>query len=153
MEVKIETTTENKLLERKEIDAYVNFDGATPPRSEIKSAICGKVGANPDLVVLRSVDNEFGRKRVKVSAHVYEDEAVMSRNEPEYIRKREGFGQEKKEEPKAEEAPAATEEKKEEAPAEEKKKEAKPETEKPAEEKKEAKPETGDTKPETPKEG
>jgi small subunit ribosomal protein S24e len=140
MEVKIESTNENKLLERKEIDAYVNFDGPTPPRSEIKSAICGKVGANPDLVVLRSVENEFGRKRVRVSAHVYEDESVLTRNEPEYIRKREGFGQEKKEEPKAEEA----------APAQEKKEEPKAEetaAEKPAEEKKE------EAKPETPKEG
>jgi len=102
MEVKIESTNENKLLERKEIDAYVNFDGPTPPRKEIKSAICGKVGANPDLVVLRSVDNEFGRKRVRVSAHVYEDKAHLERNEPGYIKKREGLDQE----PKAEGAPA-----------------------------------------------
>jgi small subunit ribosomal protein S24e len=145
MEVKIESTNENKLLERKEIDAYVNFDGATPPRSEIKSAICGKVGANPDLVVLRSVESEFGRKRVKVCAHVYEDAAVLERNEPEHIRKRDGMSQEKKEEPKAQEAAENPEPEKKEAEPQ-KKEEPKPKTENP-------KPETESGKPETPKEG
>lgn len=150
MEVKIETTTENKLLDRKEIDATVHFSGPTPPRKEIKDAICGKIGANPDLVVLRSVQNEFGVKRVKVSAHVYENAEKMKSTEPEYIVKREGMGEEAKPE-----TGKQAEEKKEEKPAEKKEEKPKEETAKETEtpKKEEAKPETGSGKPETPKEG
>lgn len=164
MEVKIESTTENKLLDRKEVEAFVHFDGATPPRKEIKSAICGKIGANPELVVLRSVASEFGIKRVRVSAHIYENADVLKRNEPEYITKREGMVEEVKAEKKEEEAAPAVkkeeapkEEKKKEAPKEEKPKEAPKKEEKPAKKKEEKaaekkekpKPKTEDTKQET----
>jgi len=100
MEVKIDSTTENKLLERKEIEATVQFTGATPPRKEMKAAICGKVGANPDLVVLRSVESEFGMRRVRVSAHAYHSAEALKRNEPRYIQKREGLVAETEEEKK-----------------------------------------------------
>ena len=91
MEVKIESTKENKLLNRKEIEAYVHFDGATPSRKEIKESISGKIGANPDLVVLCSVVNEFGVKRVRVSVHAYENEETLKKTEAEYMLKREGL--------------------------------------------------------------
>jgi small subunit ribosomal protein S24e len=164
MEIKIDSTKENKLLDRKEIEASVHFDGATPPRSEIKSGICGKIGANPDLVVLREVKNEFGIKRVRVSVHVYADAALMKSTEPEYIIKREGFVEEKTE-AKAEEAKEQKEESKEEKPPEKKeapKEEAKTEKapgkkeepkEQPAEKKEEPKLETDNPKPETQTEG
>jgi small subunit ribosomal protein S24e len=168
MEIKIDSTKENKLLDRKEIEASVHFDGATPPRSEIKSGICGKIGANPDLVVLREVKNEFGIKRVRVSVHVYEDAELMKNTEPEYIIKREGFAQEKteakaeeaKEESKEEKPPEKKEAPKEEAKEEKapKKKEEAPKAEskeeKPAEKSKEEtkpKPETENPKQETEK--
>ena len=89
MEVKIETTKENKLFDRKEIEATVHFAAATPNRKDIKSSICGKIGANPDFTVLRSVKNEFGLKRVKVSAHVYSNIEALKRNEPKHIQVRE----------------------------------------------------------------
>jgi len=100
MEVKISETRENRLLERKEIEASVYFEGPTPQRKEMKSAICGKIGANPELVVLRSVVNEFGVKRVNVSAHVYENLDVLKKNEPRHIQVREGIIIETKEEKK-----------------------------------------------------
>ena len=91
MEVKIETTKENKLMDRKEVEATVHFDASTPNRKDIKAGICGKMGANPDLAVLRSVKNEFGLKRVKVSAHVYSDVESLKKNEPKHIQIREGM--------------------------------------------------------------
>lgn len=91
MEVKIETTKENKLLDRKEIEASVHFDATTPSRKDIKAGICGKIGANPELAVLRLVKNEFGSKRVKVSAHIYSDAESLKRNEPKHIQIREGM--------------------------------------------------------------
>lgn len=102
MEIKIEKTTENKLLDRKELEVFVHFDGTTPARSDIKSTICGKIAANPDLVVLRKVANEFGLKRVRVSVHVYENAETLKTNEPEYVMKRDGMIEPAKEEKPAE---------------------------------------------------
>ena len=91
MEVKIESTTENKLLDRKEIEVFVYFAGATPNRKEIKTTICGKIGADPDLVVLRTVKNEFGLRRLQVSCHAYPNAEALRKNEPRFLLKREGM--------------------------------------------------------------
>ncbi|HID72298.1 TPA: hypothetical protein EYP38_00015, partial [Candidatus Micrarchaeota archaeon] len=96
LDTEIKSTSDNPLLNRKEIEAIVSFDGATPSRKELKEAICGKAGANPDLTVLREVNNEYGIKRVTVTAHVYANKEALSKVEPEHMRKREGIGEEKK---------------------------------------------------------
>jgi ribosomal protein S24E len=134
MSVDIKSKTDNKLLSRKEIEAEVTFDGPTPKREELRQAISAKIGANPDLTVLREVKNTYGRKAVSVVAHAYSSKETLMQTEPEHIRRRDGVGVEKKEEkpkeePKKEEA---KEEKPKEAPKEEKKPEKK--EEKPKEE-------------------
>lgn len=135
MDVEIINSIDNQLLERKEVDANVHFKGATPSRKEIKEAVCGKIGANPDIVVLREVNNEYGVQRVKVSVHVYKNAEKMKEVEPEHLIKKETKKEEKKEE-KPQEAPAPKEKK----PAEEKPKEEKaPEKQEKPEQKKEEK--------------
>lgn len=91
MNVNIITTTDNKLLGRREIEAEVSFDAATPKRAEIKQAICGKVGANPELMVLRRVSASFGTKAVRVVAHLYPAREALMGTEPVHIRVREGL--------------------------------------------------------------
>lgn len=91
MNVNILATTENKLLERKEIDAEVSFDSATPKRADLKTAISQKIGANPELVVIRSVSNSFGRKAVRVLAHAYSKKESLMEIEPVHIKVREGL--------------------------------------------------------------
>ncbi len=91
MNVNLISTTENKLLERKEIEAEVSFDGPTPKRAEIKDAVCQKVAANPELVVLRKVSSSFGRKSVRVVAYAYSAKEKLDATEPIYIRVREGM--------------------------------------------------------------
>jgi len=143
MEVEIISKKDNKLLERKEINAVVSFDSATPSRKELREEISTKLGFNPELTVLNSVVNEFGSKRIRVLAHSYTDMKKLMDTEPEYVRKRDGIGAEEKKEAPAEkeEAPKEKpkEEKKEEKPKEEKKEE-KPKEEKKEEPKKEEKP-------------
>jgi len=126
MNVDIKSTVENKLLSRKEIEAEVSYEGATPSRGDIKQSICGKIGANPDLVVLREINTGFGKQMAKVVAHSYENVDALTNTEPEHIQKRFKVGKEAvKEEPKKEEAPK--EEPKPEAKAEAPKEEAKKE--------------------------
>jgi len=136
MNVDIKSTVENKLLSRKEIEAEVSYEGATPSRGDIKQSICGKIGANPDLVVLREINTGFGKQMAKVVAHSYENVDALTNTEPEHIQKRFKVGKEavkeepKKEEPKAEaKEEAPKEEPKEEAPKEEPKKEEAPKEE------------------------
>jgi small subunit ribosomal protein S24e len=91
MNVNLINTTENKLLERKEIEAEVSFDGPTPKRAELKDAVCQKVAANPELVVLRKVSGSFGRKSVRVLAYAYSAKERLIATEPVYIKVREGL--------------------------------------------------------------
>ena len=147
MDVEIISSKDNKLLDRKEINAVVHFEGATPNRKELREHVSTKVGLNPDLTVLSSVVNEFGLKQVRVLAHSYKNLEKLMEVEPEYLRKRDGVGLPKEEKPA--EAP------KEEEPKKEEKKPEKKEEEKPKEEpkKEEKKPEKKEEKPkEAPKE-
>lgn len=130
MSVNITSKTENKALERKEIQAEITFDGPTPTRDELRKAISVKIGADPDLLILREVNGTYGRKSVTVLAHAYSSKEVLMSTEPEHIRKRDKVGVEApKEEKPAEEKKEAP---KEEKPAPAEKKEA-PKEEKPAE--------------------
>ncbi len=101
MNVEVISNVENKLLERKEIKAEISFKGATPGRADLRQALCGKVGANPDLVVLREINTTYGKQSVSVLAHSYQKMEKLMEIEPEYIRKRFKVGV--KEEPKEEE--------------------------------------------------
>ena len=135
MNISIISTTENKLLDRKEIHAEVTFAGATPNRGELREALCAKIGANPDLVVLREINTTYGKQSVKLLAHSYGKKESLMETEPEFVKKRFKIGEKEKpaEEKKEEKAPEPKE-KKEEKPKAEEKEEKK---EKPAEEKKE----------------
>jgi len=96
MNVNVISTTDNKLLERKEVVAEVAFDGPTPKRAEIKQAIGGKIGANPEAMVLRDVSSSFGTKTIKVVAHLYATKDKLMATEPEHIKVREGLMEKKK---------------------------------------------------------
>jgi ribosomal protein S24E len=103
MNVHVISSTENKLLDRKEISAEVSFDKATPKRAELKTAVCHKIGANPDISVLRKVESSFGRKTVKVVTYAYTSKEALMATEPIYIKVREGMmakPEKKKEAPK-----------------------------------------------------
>ena len=96
MNVNVISTTDNKLLDRKEINAEITFEGATPKRAELKQAIGGKIGANPDLLVLRRVSSKFGSKSVLIAIHVYAKKESMMSIEPKHILIRDGFMQKQK---------------------------------------------------------
>lgn len=95
MEIKIESQTENKLLGRKEIIALLSFTGPTPKRNEMKTAICTKIGVDPDLAVLREVESSFGVKQLRVRAHIYQNAEMLKRTEPQHILVRHGIVEKK----------------------------------------------------------
>jgi len=96
----------NELLGRKEVLGYLVFDGATPKREDVKKAMCEKVGANPDMSILRELNTEYGLKRISAILHVYEDAEKMKEMENKYLLKRDGLiKEEKKDEAPKEEKP------------------------------------------------
>ena len=105
MNINIVSTNENKLFDRKEVRAEVAFDGPTPKRAELKQAIGGKIGSNPELMVLRRVESNFGKKAVGVLVHVYATKELILKNEPRYISVREGLAEKKAKAKKAAPAP------------------------------------------------
>jgi len=105
MNINIVSTNENKLYDRKEVRAEIAFDGPTPKRADLKQAIGGKIGANPELMVLRKVESSFGKKAVGVLVHVYANKELILKNEPRYISVREGLAEKKVKAKKA--APAS----------------------------------------------
>lgn len=106
MNVNIVSTVDNKLLERREIEAEVSFDAATPKRADLKQAVCGKVGANPELMVLRQVSSSFGSKAVRVIAHLYQSKEALMATEPVHIKVREGMMPKPEKKKKEAKAPA-----------------------------------------------
>ena len=124
-----------ELLNRENIVARVEFEGATPSRAQLKNQLATKLKAKEELIVVRKINTAFGKSLAIVKAHIYKNEADMKKIEGKSALKRNAKKVEKKEEAPAAAPAEKPVEKKEEPKAEEKKAEAP--AEKPAEEKKE----------------
>ncbi len=101
MTVEILESIDNKLFDRKEVQVQIDFGGPTPKRAEIKQLIGGKIGANPELMILRSVTSSFGKQVIKAVVHVYANKEMLMSTEPHYIKVREGMAQKKAKKVKA----------------------------------------------------
>lgn len=126
MNVEILETREQPLLERKVVKASLTFEGATPSRKEVLSALASQLKAKEEEVVLKAVRPAFGRTKAVATVHLYKSRKQAESFEPSYRIKRGKPKEVKKEEKPAEAKPA-------EAPKEEAKPEEKPAEEKPAE--------------------
>ncbi|MDO8553851.1 MAG: hypothetical protein Q7S22_03535 [Candidatus Micrarchaeota archaeon] len=93
--IEIVSQVENKLLGRKELTAKIGFSGPTPNRKDIRSTIGGKIGANPELMVLGEVRNEFGTTNLTVTAHIYDNVELMKKNELYHLMVRDGLAPKK----------------------------------------------------------
>ena len=102
MEVEILLKKDNNVIGRVEYTVLITFESATPNRSAIREAVKGKIGANPDLMVVKKVIPLAGRKAIKVCVNVYNDKETMERVEPIYVLKRNGLVEAKASEEKKE---------------------------------------------------
>lgn len=119
--VEVVKNFENKLLNRHDVVARIDSNGATPSRQEIKSQLAKKLKVDEKLVVIDKVDTSFGTRAADVSAKVYKDEETLKKLTLEHIAKR-NIGPVVEEAVEETPAPAPTapvEEASEEAPAEE----------------------------------
>ncbi len=123
MNIKILEEKDNELLNRKEILAEVDSMDKTPSNKELQTELAKKFNTKENLVVVKQINQIYGKRTSKVIANIYKDEASL--------KKLEIIKEEKKEEKPAEQVPA------EQKPAEAPKVEEKPKEEPKPEEKKE----------------
>lgn len=85
MEVKIKNTKENKILGRKELKLHVAYAEAPPKRTEVRDAVAKEVGAEPGVVIIKKLENDFGSRTMDCDARVYSDEKSMNKFELKHL--------------------------------------------------------------------
>jgi len=82
MELKLSTKIEKKYLGRKEI-VLKGSSPTTPSRVDLKEEAAKIASAAPELVVIKKVNQQFGKKTFEVEVYVYDDEKSMKEFEKE----------------------------------------------------------------------
>lgn len=85
MELKIESSKENKLLNRKEITFTVEQDSSTAKRDELTKELCKKLNLNPESTIIVRIDQGFGRKESSGVAHSYQSRELLEKYEPKHV--------------------------------------------------------------------
>jgi ribosomal protein S24E len=90
MQIKIETTKENPLLKRTEVD-FTIVQGPkekTPQRLEVKKAVAVEMKVGDEVVYVKRMRTKTGTSITQGVANVYQSVAQAKLVEPEYIQKR-----------------------------------------------------------------
>lgn len=80
----------NKLLRRKDVQMLVDYDGATPKRTELLKLIAEHLKVSEDRITIVKIKNLFGQHRLSVHCHVYDTVEDKKKYEREYVLKRHG---------------------------------------------------------------
>jgi small subunit ribosomal protein S24e len=102
MKIQIVKEKENKLLNRKEIDFKVAYDGATPKIGDVRKELISALHSKENLTIIDSIKGGFGAKSVKGYAKVYKDEEGL-KIEPKHRMKKNSLLKEEKKDEKIEE--------------------------------------------------
>ena len=99
MKIDIVKKTENKLLERTEIEVQVEHHGeSVPKRDDFLNRISAMLNKERDQVVLIKLEAKYGRGESIALVHAYENADRAKAVEREYLLKRSGIGKEEKQE-------------------------------------------------------
>nr|WP_321497852.1 30S ribosomal protein S24e [uncultured Methanolobus sp.] len=88
MDIKIINDKKNALLNRRELNIAVTFDGATPSRNDVRAKLAAMLNAPLELVIVQKMSNEFGKQEVDGYVKIYEDAARMKQIEEAYVLER-----------------------------------------------------------------
>lgn len=89
---------ENSLLNRKEVEFNVLYEGAVPSLKDVRNKIISVLNSNEKLTIVDGIKPKFGRSVASGYAKVYFDEKSM-KVEPEY-RLKKNFEEKKSKEEK-----------------------------------------------------
>lgn len=88
MDIKVIKDKKNSLLNRRELDFVVKYEGSTPSRNDIRNKLAAMLNAPLDLLVIQRIKTEYGMQESKGYAKLYEDADRMKQVEQAYILKR-----------------------------------------------------------------
>ena len=88
MDIRIIKDKKNLLLNRRELDFVVRYEGSTPSRSDVKNKLAAMLNAPLELLVVQRIKTEYGMQEAKGYAKLYEDAARMKEVELEHVLKR-----------------------------------------------------------------
>ena len=72
MEIEIVSDVRNELMERREVEAVISFEGPTPSRNEILAEVSKKLGVPDTHINVEKIWQRFGRQEARVLAFVYD---------------------------------------------------------------------------------
>ncbi len=99
LNLKITNEKENKLLDRKEIEIDVLFDGPTPKKSELTKEIASLSKAKENLIKIKKIKQIYGTTKAHISSYIYNSVDSLNEIEPK-IKKKEDIKGSPKEEKK-----------------------------------------------------
>ncbi|MEM2924250.1 MAG: 30S ribosomal protein S24e [Methanocellales archaeon] len=104
MNIKIVEEKTNQLIKRREILFKIEHQGPTPKREEVKDKLAALLNSKPELIIIKYMRSEFGKRETTGRANIYESEERLKQFEPLHLiqRGKKEKGEEKGEE-KAEE--------------------------------------------------
>lgn len=82
MNLTITKEHEMPLLSRKEVNAEIIFEKATPSNADVAKSIAEKVKSDPSLVVVKHIYTKFGETKAEAEAYVYASKEALDRMEP-----------------------------------------------------------------------
>jgi small subunit ribosomal protein S24e len=88
MDIKILKDKKNSLLNRRELDFVVKYEGPTPSRNDVRSKLAAMLNAPLELLVIQRIKTEFGMQEGRGYAKLYESADRMKEVELEYVLKR-----------------------------------------------------------------
>ncbi|AKB49967.1 SSU ribosomal protein S24e [Methanosarcina barkeri str. Wiesmoor] len=88
MDIRILKDKNNALLNRRELDFIVKYEGSTPSRNDVRNKLAAMLNAPLELVVVQRLKTEYGMQEGKGYAKIYENADRMKDVELEYVLKR-----------------------------------------------------------------
>ena len=95
MKVEIDSKHHNKLLNRTEVKGRLTFDQATPTNAQLKEALAKEMKKEADLVIIKSIYTEYGKRSAEFFALVYDSlEAKTKIEKQKKVSKKKAAGKE-----------------------------------------------------------
>lgn len=88
MKIEIANDTKNPLLSRRDVEVVLEGFEKTPAKKDVMDAVSAKLGVPAKTVMIRKIEQDFGRTRATASVKVYDDEAKLKKYETEHLVKR-----------------------------------------------------------------
>ncbi len=85
MDIQILKDKNNVLLNRRELDFTVKYEGSTPSRNDIRNKLAAMLNAPLELLIIQKVATEYGMQEARGYAKLYAEEARMKELEHEYV--------------------------------------------------------------------